>query len=126
MNETPAQRRYRDDAHLLAAIGEHVAAQLPPVTVRLPRDLADAAAAAWDRDETDPPTPETAEQAYVRSFAAALALIGLAVRQDGAASPDGVVVALDPARLAAALFAHECATDDLLRDAQPERTRPLA
>ncbi|GAA4953882.1 hypothetical protein [Actinoplanes utahensis] len=110
MTETPAQRRYRDDARLLAGIGEQVAAQTGPVTVRLPQEVAEAAVRAWQRDETDPPGPESGEQAYVRAFAASLALIGLAIDE-----ADGdVVVTLDPARAAAAVFAHECATDGLL------------
>ncbi|GLW33702.1 hypothetical protein [Actinoplanes regularis] len=87
MDETPAQSRYRADAQLLARIGEHLAGQVESVTVRLPNDLAAAAALAWDRDETDPPGPESGEQAYLRSFAAALALLGLAVRQAGTDDP---------------------------------------
>lgn len=47
--ETPAQRGDRDDAGLPAEISGHLAGQLPPVPVRLPRNLADR---SWsDRED---------------------------------------------------------------------------
>jgi hypothetical protein len=128
MSETPAQRRYRDDARLLAAIGAHLVGQLPPLTLRLPRETADAAVRAWQRDETGPPEPESGEQGYVRSFASALALIGLEIEQSGKPIGDDggyVVVTLDPARVAAAVFAHECATGGMLRPHPSSEASPL-
>ncbi|MBO3738683.1 hypothetical protein [Actinoplanes flavus] len=124
MTETPAQSRYRADALLLAEIGAHVTAQTPSVPVRMPARLARAAAQAWGRDELDPPGPESGEQAYVRAFAAALALIGLAAGEAEAVGEE-VVVHLDPGRLAAAIFAHECAADAVLRG-QPGEASPVS
>ncbi|MFH9060960.1 hypothetical protein ACH4GM_07035 [Streptomyces coeruleorubidus] len=45
--------RYRDDTKVLAAFGSHVTPQPDRVTVRLPRALAEAAVAAWEREEND-------------------------------------------------------------------------
>ena len=67
----------------------------------LPKHLADAALAAWQREETaEPVPPETAEQLRVRHAAATLALVGLEVetaRQEGRAlaiHPDTVADAV--------------------------------
>ncbi|MEU4620595.1 hypothetical protein AB0G04_11540 [Actinoplanes sp. NPDC023801] len=127
MAETSAQRRYRDDARLLAVIGAHLAGQLPPLTVRLPREAAEAAVRTWERDETDSPGDESGEQEYVRSFAATLALIGAEIQRTGAGKDGGhVVVTLDPASVAAAVFAHECATDGMLRSHPTGEATPLS
>ena len=109
--ETGAQRRYRADAGVLAEIGGRVAAQVEPVTVRIPRRLAAEAVRAWQRDETEPAGAETAEQAIVRAFAAALALIGVAVEERGTTDGDDVLVSLSPQQIAAALFAFEGVSD---------------
>lgn len=107
MEETPAQQRYRHDAQVLAEIGRHLTSQLEPATLRLPARLAAKAALAWSRDELDPAGPESGEQAVVRSFAATLALIGLAVEQQHQAGDDDIVVTLAPEQIAGALFAAE-------------------
>lgn len=106
MAESPAQQRYRQDTVVLAEIGRHLRDRLPPVTVRLPADLAALAQRAWDRDEEESVDTETVEQAVVRSFAATLALIGLAVEQ-GDDTGDAVVVTLAPHEIAGCLFAAE-------------------
>lgn len=91
---------------MLAEIGRHLMAQLKPVTVRLPAELATQAARAWVRDEEEPAGPETVEQAVVRSFAATLALIGMAVGQDRGAEEDALVT-LGPQQVAGCVFAAE-------------------
>ncbi|GAA4607144.1 hypothetical protein BJY16_006178 [Actinoplanes octamycinicus] len=110
-----ADARYRQDARLLAQIGEHLAEQLHPVTVRLPARLAAAAAQAWERDEPETAGPESPEQAVVRSFAAAFALLGIAV-QESATAGDEVVVTLRPEQVASALVAAELQSDHRFLD----------
>ncbi|GHE84562.1 hypothetical protein GCM10017786_15360 [Amycolatopsis deserti] len=83
--------RYRQDSEVLAAIGTAIGEHR--ITVRLPRALADAAVAAWQRDETEPVAVETPEQWALRDRAADLALIGLAVSERG--RPDGEFVTVD-------------------------------
>ncbi len=75
--------RYAHDSEVLAAIGTALRDAARGAAVRLSRDLAMAALAAWQRDETgERAQPETPWQAAVRGHAAALALIGLAVEQE--------------------------------------------
>jgi hypothetical protein len=78
------------------------------VEVRLPRELADAAAAAWDRDDLDE-APETTGQRVARERAGSLALIGLAVQETGRREGNHVIVALDAGLIALAVSA----SDDL-------------
>ncbi|OXM67547.1 MULTISPECIES: hypothetical protein [Amycolatopsis] len=85
--------RYREDAEVLAAIGTAIGEHR--ITVRLPRALAEAAVAAWQRDETEPVGAETPEQWALRDLAAELALIGLAVTERGRADGEFVTVDLD-------------------------------
>ncbi len=107
-NESPTQRRYRDDAEVLAGIGRALSRQHTRVTVQIPQPLADLAAAAWDREEyEDAPSSETPEQRWYRDRAAELALIGLAIRDRGSSSEHGVVVDIDAVELAGALEASE-------------------
>ena len=97
MEETDAQRRYRDDARVLGEIGAILTqADLPRITVRLPSALAQVALEAWERDENDDPGPESFEQRAIRHRAAALALIGLSVEESGRADGDEVVLELTP------------------------------
>jgi hypothetical protein len=86
--------RYGEDSKVLAAIGACVDAQVRPVTVRLPKALAEAAVAAWDRDELDDLGEETAGQYVLRDYAAQLAYIGLTISQHGRWEGDEVVVDL--------------------------------
>lgn len=90
--------RYREDAKVLAAVGVCVRDQAARIEVRLPKAVADAAVAAWRREESGGPGDgrEQGRERYVlRDQAAELALIGAAITERG--RPDGadVVVALD-------------------------------
>jgi hypothetical protein len=110
MDESDRQQLYREDARVLGQIGAVFArAELPEVTVRLPSDLARAAVAAWHRDDVGEPDPESYEQRVLRHRAGALALIGLAVEEQGRAEGDGVVVDLSRDLIGTALDA----ADDL-------------
>lgn len=86
--------RYREDSKVLAAIGGHVDAQVGRVTVRLPRAVAEAAAAAWERDESEDVGEETHEQYALRGQAGDLALIGLEISDFGRSEGEEVVVDL--------------------------------
>lgn len=102
--------RYRADARALTAIGACLAPQLGRVTVRLPRELAEAAVAAWQRDEPAGPGsggPESARRHALRDQAAELALIGLAISERGRREGTDVVVDLDIAAAGAAVRAAE-------------------
>ncbi|MET9832640.1 hypothetical protein ABZ078_25790 [Streptomyces sp. NPDC006385] len=99
--------RYRDDTEVLAAIGSRVAAQTGRVTVRLPRELAEAAMSAWHRDERHEPAAETAGRHALRDGAAELALIGLAITERGRREGEVVTVELDIASAGAAVRASE-------------------
>ncbi|MEU9620971.1 MULTISPECIES: hypothetical protein [unclassified Streptomyces] len=99
--------RYREDSKVLAAIGEHVDAQVGRVTVRLPRATAEAAAAAWDRDELGELGEETHEQYALRDQAGELALIGLAISERGRWEGEEVVIDLSVASAGAAFRASQ-------------------
>ena len=99
VDERRCQRLYREEAAVLGKIGQvFLGAEMPQIEVRLPRDVAEAAVAAWERndDESVGPINETFEQRVVRSRAASLSLIGLAISERGRWTDDEVVVALDP------------------------------
>ncbi|PWK71328.1 hypothetical protein BCL76_104434 [Streptomyces sp. CG 926] len=87
--------RYGNDVKVLAAIGEQVAAQAGPVTVRLPKALAESAMAAWEREELSGRDPETHEEYTRRAGAAELAFIGLEISNHGRWEGEEVVVDLD-------------------------------
>ncbi|MFE0459470.1 hypothetical protein ACFW1A_09445 [Kitasatospora sp. NPDC058965] len=99
--------RYRADSAVLAAIGEYVDAQVGRVGVRLPRAVAEAAVAAWDRDELGGGAPETHEEYLLRDRAAELALIGLEISERGRWEGEELVVDLDVASAGAALRASQ-------------------
>ena len=108
------REQWRRDALLLGAIGhrfEDVA--LPTVTVRLPFELAERAAAAWDRDDVGPLAPEDAAARLARNRAATLALIGAAIRERGRQAGDDVVVELGAELIAPALDAAENVAEDV-------------
>jgi hypothetical protein len=110
VSETDRRQLYREEARLLGEIGAVLAgADLPMVTVRLPSALAEAALAAWQRDDDEELDPESYEQRVVRHRAGALALIGLAVEERGRAEGTEVVVDLTPDVIGSALDA----ADDL-------------
>jgi hypothetical protein len=102
--------RYRDDARTLTAIGARLTSQLGRVTVRLPQELAEAAVAAWRRDEQagqGTGDPESPGRHALRDQAAELALIGLAISERGRREGTDVVVDLDIAAVGAAVRAAE-------------------
>lgn len=94
-----ADRRYEvwgKDADTLAEIGREFLGQVTRVSVRLPRVLAEAAVASWDREDGDEELPaETPEQYAARDRAATLSLIGLSIADRGVWEGDEVVVDLD-------------------------------
>jgi hypothetical protein len=89
------------EAATLAELGAVLRdADLPPVEVRLPAELARQAVAAWERDDTVPLVdPEPLADRRTRHLAGTLALIGLTVKERGRTEGDEVVVAL-PVELA--------------------------
>jgi hypothetical protein len=104
--------RYASDGRVLAAIGTALRGQPPGGPVRIPRDLADAAVAAWSRDELDElADPESEEQKRVRCQAASLALIGLSIQERSEAGGDAVLVGLDPDLIAEAVAAGRAGAD---------------
>ena len=99
MPERDWRELYRDEAVTLGRIGEVlVRADMPKVEVRLPRELAEAAVEAWERDDdvSDTGPAETCEERVARSRAASLSLIGLSITERGRWNGDEVVVALSP------------------------------
>jgi hypothetical protein len=95
--ETQNQVRWRTDAEILRLIGSHIIATgVPTVEIRIPASLADLAKAAWDRDDEqdDSVERETHEQAHVRGEAATLALIGLALAENGRPVGEDVIAAV--------------------------------
>jgi hypothetical protein len=98
--------RYASDGTVLAAIGTALRGQPTGGPIRIPRDLADAAVAAWSRDElNEPADPRSEEQKRVRCQAAALPLIGLSIQERSEAGCDAVLVSLDPDLIAEAVAA---------------------
>jgi hypothetical protein len=94
------------DAALLRILGRQLGAQAPRVRVRLRRDLANQARAAWQRNDPPEGRPgETVEQRIVRDQAASLALIGLAIDESGVESGDHVIFDVDASVLGAAVRA---------------------
>jgi hypothetical protein len=102
-----AKKRFAADAQLLAKIGSELGSQNFRITVRISKDLAVAAQAAWERDEDDLVGPETAEEQGARWRAGTLALIGMAVDEVGDFQGDDVVVSLSARDISSALDALE-------------------
>lgn len=110
MQESASQVTYRRDAQLLGELGAVVVrVGLPRVEVRLPRALAEAAVAAWERDDEVPLEPETFAQRVQRHRAATFSLIGLEITDRGRWEEEAVVVDLDAGLIAMAVDA----SDDL-------------
>jgi hypothetical protein len=84
--------QWNRDGAVLAEIGHALFRQSLGVSVRLPRQLAEAAVASCDRESSDQPLPdETSNQTATRKRAAALALIGLSVQNASVEEGDDVV-----------------------------------
>ncbi|GAB7188880.1 hypothetical protein ATKI12_8994 [Kitasatospora sp. Ki12] len=107
MTEHERYALYREEAKVLAEIGDHVHAQVGKVTVRLPRAVAQAAVDAWERDDSDGELgEETREQYEVRDHAGNLALIGLAISDGGRWEGEEVAVDLHVHSAGAAWLAY--------------------
>jgi hypothetical protein len=108
MSESDYQRWERD-AGLLAEIGQHLSPQDLTVTVRLTRDLANRALAAWSHDdEGGSLSPsESPDRRKMRHRAGDLGLIGLAVETTGMPDGDDVTVQIDAWQVGAAIEAAE-------------------
>lgn len=103
--------QWADDTAVLAEVGRALFSQETRLPVRLPADLAAAAVAAWDRDDsgTELPEVESAEQLRVREGAGHLALIGLAVSERGRRDGDDWLVEMQAWDIGAAFDAAEAA-----------------
>ena len=103
------EKNYEDwaaDAGALHELAQQLLPQTPKVQVRLPRELADRAVSAWQRDEDPGNLPqETAEQRSIRDDAGTLALIGQSIEETGVEDGDDVLFRLDVWILGVALEA---------------------
>jgi hypothetical protein len=103
------EKNYEDweaDARALYELAQQLLPQSPKVQVRLRRDLADRAVAAWQRDEVPGTLPrETPEQRSIRGDAGTLALIGQSIEDTGIEDGDDVTFGLDAWILGVALEA---------------------
>jgi len=99
-------RVWAGDAEVLAQVGRSLYEQQTRVQVRLPRQVADAALAAWQRDDDEGALPpETPETRATRHRAGSLALIGLAIESGGVVDGDDVVVEIESWSIGLALEA---------------------
>jgi hypothetical protein len=95
MNADAALFERETEAETLAELGAVFrAANLPGTEMRVPRELAERAVRAWERDDVDELHPETAEEREIRHRAGMLALIGLTITERGRVDGDDVVVTL--------------------------------
>ncbi len=103
------EKNYEDwaqDADALHELAQQLLPQSPKVQVRLPREVADRAVAAWQRYEDPGTLPrETDEQRSIRNDAGTLALIGQSIEETGIEDGDGVLFKLDAWILGVALEA---------------------
>lgn len=95
---------------MLGRIGAVLFPQDTTLSVRLPKELANLALAAWNRDDpggSGPTGRETPDQRTARERAAYLALIGLCI--ENTAQPDGdeIICDLDTRYIGGALQAAE-------------------
>jgi hypothetical protein len=99
---------YADEARVLGEIGTAFrAAELAPIRVVVPQELAERAVAAWRRDDEGAvPDPEDPAHRLLRHRAGPLALIGLAITERGESDADGnTIVDLDPELVGVAMDA---------------------
>jgi hypothetical protein len=82
--------RYRQDADVLAEIGAHLASAVSLVEVTIPRRLAKAAAAAWERDEEGSVVEGPPSRRVLAIMRAILPCLGLLSRNEG----DGLATTL--------------------------------
>lgn len=109
--------RWALDGDVLAQIGRSLMAQQLEVQVLVPRQLADAAVAAWQREDSESGLGEESEkQRATRRRGASLALIGSSLEEKGWVDGDDVVVKLDAWFIGAAL---DAADEDGLLELPP-------
>lgn len=112
------QQLYRQEARILGEVGAVLRdANLPTITVRVPRGLAEQAVASWEREyeEGGHQEPESAAQRIDRHRAGTLALICLCIADRGDVDGDAVIVDLGPELIGVAMDA----ADDLPPNAVP-------
>jgi hypothetical protein len=109
MGSMSTEKNYEDwaeDAGALYELAQRLLPQSPKVQVRVPRDVADRAVAAWQRDEESGNlSRETNGQRSSRDDAGTLALIGQAIEETGVEEGADVVFRLDAWILGVALEA---------------------
>ncbi len=92
-------RNYDDwaaDTQQLYELAQELCPQSPLIELRVSRQLADKAVAAWHREDEPGELPhETSHQRSTRDGAATLALIGAAIEETGVEDGDQVVFKLD-------------------------------
>jgi hypothetical protein len=87
--------RFAQDERTLQRIGAELRGQDSSHTVNLSRAICAEAVAAWNRNESGSlADPETERQREVRNNSGVLALIGLAISDEGYAVGDHITVAL--------------------------------
>ena len=94
------------DSQELHELARELYPQTPKVEVRVPRQLADKAVAAWQREDDASDLPEESpERRAVRHESATFTLIGLSIENTGIEDGDQVVFKLDAWLLGNALEA---------------------
>jgi hypothetical protein len=91
MADDVLRAQWNEDATALAEIGAALFAQTTRLKVQVPRRLAEAALAAWTREDIESETddrPETHEEGITRARAGSFALIGAAIEKRGEPSDD--------------------------------------
>lgn len=109
--------RYARDGEVLAAIGRAIRNAEGTGPVALPLELAQAAVAAWVREEPEEPaSPESPGQVHVRRQAAALALIGEEIEKRSDLGSDPVTVQLGAGLIQVAIAAAGYQPEDEAED----------
>ena len=103
-------RRWENDGVDLALIGAALYEQETKVRVKLPRELADAALASWQREDEDSEDlhtyDESASEKRIRHRACTLAMIGASLEDAPIQiSGDYVIAEIDSAHVGEALLA---------------------
>jgi len=101
--------RYALDEQMLVRLGYELMSQGPSHVVVVSEEVAEAAMAAWEREEDGPSAPDlTLAEKRTRDAAATLALIGLGLSERGTRLPDGSFsIRLDSAQVDEVI--HTCA-----------------
>ncbi len=103
--DAPDRARWNADTAVLAQIGALLFEEDLSLEIVLPRDLAQTAMAAWERDDSGAVGTETQAETVERHRAGALALIGLAITERGTSNEGTISISLDPWLIGTALDA---------------------